>query len=338
MTSSFEGEDKARALADLVDDMLRRLGSAIEPPRAGKSMVLRATLFERCIELCKSGAVPSTDVRVRTLHHLSCTGGTLIAKCIASMPNTMVLNEVDPLSKMLFQPESPKFAPTDLAALVRMSDPAVADDMLAELFLGQLKALHKRVVLEGRRLVLRDHNHGQFLFYDEPDPKKSLLALLRPEFSACSVVTVRDPLDSYLSMRDLGWIIFSPPSLDEYARRYHLFLDAHDGLPIYRYEDFLAAPQVEMRRLCDSLGLPFNELFEETFDAFRFSGDSGRTGNVISPRPRREYDSELAKQAAQSAKYIALCRRLGYEPVGESPGPAASGRNRAKSLRKSTRK
>jgi hypothetical protein len=265
MTSSFEGEDQARALADLVDDMLRRLGSAIEPPRTGKNMVLRATLFERCIELCRSSAVPPTDVRVRTLHQLSCTGGTLIAKCIASMPNTMVLNEVDPFSKMLFQPESPKFAPTDLAALVRMGDPTVADNMLAELFLGQLRALHKRVVLEGRRLVLRDHNHGQYLFYDEPDRKKSLLALLRPEFSTCSVVTVRDPLDSYLSMRELGWIIFTPPTLDEYARRYHLFLDAHEGLPIFRYEDFLAAPQQEMRRLCDSLDLPFNELFEETF-------------------------------------------------------------------------
>jgi hypothetical protein len=318
MTSAMLPGKEAKALAELVDEMLRRLGSSSEPTHARKNVAIKTSLFDRCIELCRAGGVPSPDAKIRTLHHLSCTGGTLIAKCLAAMPNTLLLNEVDPYSRMLYNPDSPKFNPTDLASLVRMGDRNASDKVLGELFLGQLRALHGSVVLEGRRLILRDHSHGQFLFTDEPDGKKSLLTLVRPAYPTCSVVTVRDPLDSYLSMRDLDWIHFSPNTVDEYCRRYHLFLDAHAGLPIYRYEEFLEAPQVVMRRLCDQLELPFNETFELTFDAFKFSGDSGRSGGIIAPRPRRAHEPEVEALAGKSSHYLSLCERIGYPALGQA--------------------
>jgi hypothetical protein len=309
--------NEAKALAKLVDDMLRQLGSSAGAPPPKKNIAIKTSLFDRCIELCRGGALPSPDSKIRTLHHFSCTGGTLIAKCLASMPNTLVLNEIDPLSRMQFKPDSPSFHPTDFTALVRMGDHGASDKVLVEMFIGQLRSLCGRMILEGRRLLLRDHSHGQFLCPSEPDSSRTLLNVVRSEFATASAVTVRDPLDSFLSMRDLGWISFGPASLDEYARRYHLFLDAHVGLPIFKYEHFLVDPKPVMRQLCTQLELPFNDLFEHTFDAFKFSGDSGRSSGVIAPRPRREHAPELASEAAQSPQYLTLCQRLGYSPVGK---------------------
>jgi len=315
------GKD-ARALADLVDDMLRQLGaSSSEPAAPRRNVAIKASLFERCIDLCRSGAQPALDSRVRTVHHLSCTGGTLIAKCLAAMPNTLVLNEINPLSRMLDKPEAPDFAPTDLAALVRMGDRGTSDELLIDMFLGQLALLRDRVTLEGRRLLLRDHSHSQFLYYDEPEPEHGLLAVVRRRFPTISLITVRDPIDSFLSMRTLGWVIFQPGSLDEYCRRYHLFLAAHKGLPVFRYEDFLATPAAMMQRMCEHLELPFNDLFEYTFDAFRFSGDSGRGGAKIAPRPRREVPPELVAEAWSSLNYLNLCQRLGYTPITQGQQP-----------------
>ena len=33
---------------------------------------------------------------IRTIHHLSCSGGSVLCKCIASMQNTIVISEVHP--------------------------------------------------------------------------------------------------------------------------------------------------------------------------------------------------------------------------------------------------
>jgi len=35
---------------------------------------------------------------LRTLHHLSCTGGTLFSKCLASMEQVALLSEVHPFN------------------------------------------------------------------------------------------------------------------------------------------------------------------------------------------------------------------------------------------------
>ena len=36
---------------------------------------------------------------IRTIHHLACTGGTLISKCISSMPETALISEINPMNR-----------------------------------------------------------------------------------------------------------------------------------------------------------------------------------------------------------------------------------------------
>jgi len=231
------------------------------------------------------------------------------------MPNVVVLNEVDPLSTLDLDPAKPRFSPRDIGALLRMGDRKVSTGTLIALFLNQLETLEHRINLEGRRLLLRDHSASHFLALPDPSVRCSLYSILLARGKTVSIVTVRDPIDSYLSMASFGWIGFFPPTLEEYCRRYLLFLDAHATLPIFTYEKFVANPIVEMAKLCKHLDLPFSDGFIDTFDVFNFSGDSGRTSDVIGPRPRREFSSAHLEQARSSSAYRMLCDRLHYSAL-----------------------
>lgn len=248
---------------------------------------------------------------LRSLHHFACTGGTLISKCIAAMPCIRLLSEVDPLSEMTHRQA---FVPTDLIGLAKLGSAPPAKDTLIRIFLAGLTALETDSQHEGRDLVLRDHSHSHFCHTKAPLERPSLRDILRADYRLLSLVTVRHPLDSYMSVLQQGWATWDPYTLEEYANRYHMFLDQYDGVEIIRYEDFLKAPPETMQKICAILRLAYNPHFQEVFAALHLSGDSGRRGTTIAPRSRRSVSAELQAEARHSARYTELCIRLNYDP------------------------
>lgn len=302
-----------KSLSSVLDEALSLLDA--KGPRSEQQAVAEAvqpSLFEQCIELCRQGAQELEPIR--TIHHLSCTGGTLITKCLAAMPNVMVLNEVDPLSTMTFKPEKPDFTPTDMLALVWQGNHKVSDELLIKLFVQNMVSLRSELSSVGKRLLLRCHSHSQFLTGPEVRKRASVLSMVTEHFLTYSIVTVRDPLDSFLSLKALnfGWKGMQPATFDEYCKRYLLFLDAHDGLPIFKYEAFVDEPEATMEQMCAVLRLRYSATFTETFDVFRFSGDSGRSGVTIKARARRSHEAAFLDEAEASSSYRLLVERLGY--------------------------
>lgn len=249
---------------------------------------------------------------LRTLHHFACTGGTLISRCVAAMPCTRLLSEVDPLSQMV---SKGAFAPTDLIRLAKLSSSPPGQEGLLAIFFGGFPALEKETRGEGRDLILRDHAHSHFCFGSEIPERPSLRQILEQGgYRVQSLVTVRHPLDSYLSLIEHGWLTWQPATLQEYARRYLAFLDHYAGAELVRYEDFVADPAARMPQICKALGLAFNPDFQDDFTAVELSGDSGRRSGIIEPRPRRPVPEELAQEARASSAYASLCARLDYDP------------------------
>lgn len=271
-----------------------------------------AGLLQQCLDLCAQTATVSPEP-VRMLHHLACTGGTLISKCLSAMPNTQLVSEVDPLSTMLRDDAAPLFAPTDMVALMRQSTRGASDGLIIEMFNANLDLVEADCRGKGQRLLLRDHAHSHYCHGDRILDRPSLREIVTARFPVAAALTVRHPLDSYLSLTSLGWVSFRPPGLDEYCRRYLKFLDAHADIPVVRYEDFVEAPQQQMRVLCGYLRLPYVEDFIDLFDVFQLSGDSGRAGNTIGKRPRRPFDDALAAEMDRSPHYQRLLQRLQYE-------------------------
>jgi len=283
-------------------------------PQSGAHVNVPAAALPGLLQQYREMSSPSdaTTLRpMRSIHHFACTGGTLISRCIAAMPNTQVLSEVDPLNPL---PRGNGFVPTDLIGLARFGSRPPSQEVLVEMFLSGLGVLADEARRTGVDVVLRDHAHGQFCSGAEIVERPTLQEILRTRHALRSLVTVRHPLDSYLSLGDRGWVLFTPTGIEEYACRYMGFLDRYSGVEILRYEDFVANPKTRMRHICKVLGLSYNPEFQQVLSALHLSGDSGRTGVVISMRARRSIPQETKAGITQSATYAALCARLGYAP------------------------
>ena len=306
--------DPLRLITEEIDGALELLGESApstglalpDDPRLG-------SLMDQCLRLCAEGGVVASEP-VRLLHHFAGTGGTLIAKCVAAMPNVQLLSEVNPFSTITESPGKPKFAPTDLIRLMRQSTRGVDSRVIVDLFLDGLRVIHRDAGRQGYRLVLRDHAHSHYCsgpdVLDQPD----LRDMLASDFDLRSIVTVRHPLQSWLSLLDHRWHQhFRPSTLDEYCRRYLAFLDDHDGVPVVQYEQFLVQPEQTMQVICGQLELPFSDQFPHLFGAFRLTGDSGRASDRIEVREPKPVPAAIAAEAAASLHYAALIERLRYE-------------------------
>jgi hypothetical protein len=259
---------------------------------------------------------------VRTIHHFACTGGTLISRGLQSQPNTLLLSEVDPLSTLQFKTQRSRFAPTDPILLARGALNPIDETTAVEMFVASVKALHGRMRQIGRHLILRDHAHSHYCTEVDWSARPGLANMLVGVVPLRSIVSVRHPIDSFIALERNNWCHFSPFTLEEYSRRYLAFLSAYEHVPIVRYERFVSDPDETMREICMHLALSYNPDWKALISIMKMSGDSGRRGDKIAPRSRRDYTEDLVQEAQASVSYLDLCQRLGYD--GEISGPGNS--------------
>lgn len=276
------------------------------------------SLLRDCEAACAAldAAVPEP---VRTVHHFACSGGTILSRCIAAMPNTVLLSEIDPFSTLA--QSKVQFSPRDLLQQSQTGLRQLDDTGVAETFLASVGAMYKANSRTGRRLVIRDHTHSHFCTGVDPHGRPTLRKVLQERFPLRSLVTVRHPLDSFMSMSKNGWVMFEPETLDEYCRRYTLFLDAYDDVPVLRYEDFVSDPDRGVAKIAKILSLPINVHWREILPIIVVTGDSGRKGDKIAARARQTISTELTDACRASQFYNAVCTRLGYDPAPDAGWP-----------------
>jgi len=250
---------------------------------------------------------------IRTVHHFACTGGTLIARLLATMPNVTLLSEIDPLSTIIQAwPGFRLFAPLDVLYRARTALRPVDAETAERVFNASVQELHAALHSEGAFLVLRDHPHSHFCTEVDPNGRPTLREMLLKVAPVRSVVTVRHPLDSFLSLGNNNWKHFAPFDLDEYSRRYLAFLDRYEGMPTYRYEDFVADLEPTLERICADLAVPYLANAEKVVGLVSLSGDSGRSSNKVGKRSRRSVPDDILAATRDSTAYAQLCERLGY--------------------------
>lgn len=271
------------------------------------------SLVEQCLALCDARQSLRKEP-VRILHHFACTGGTLLSKCIAVMPNTQLLSEVNPLSTLNEVQGKPSFAPTDMIRQMRQSTRGVEPSVIVELFLNDLDVIYGEALKQGYRLVLRDHSYSHYCSGPAVSDGPHLAAMVARRYDVLSVLTVRNPVESFLSQKSHGWPEhFQPFTFDEYCKRYVAFVEDHRGIPVFKYEDFLRYPVTVMSDICACLELPFSDQFESLFSVFHLTGDSGRTSDRLETRDPRPIDVDMASEMEASVHYPLLRKLLGYE-------------------------
>lgn len=211
-----------------------------------------------------------------------------------------------------------RFAPMNLVSQFAKQYSDLTDAQLrADFFTSQVDLLLRTCDANNRSLILRDHSHPDYM-RARPRHGSALLSHL-DGYDLKSVVTIRDPVDSYLSCVRRKWLKAIDSDFGRYCDRILKFINDFEGSPVYRYEDFCVDPTATMREMCASLDLKFAEDFLDKFSEIELTGDSGRTSATISLPPRREIDPEIAKglieAASNSPNYQILCERFGYQSI-----------------------
>lgn len=251
---------------------------------------------------------------IRTVHHLAATGGTLIAKCIAAVESVWLASEIDP-----FADQSIGFAPRQLLGGLDARYGILSEQDLREDFLRQLERALALAARERKHLVIREYTNPAY-YSPVLTARLVVLDLLRAEgYTTRSVATVRHPLDSYLALLENVWLLKELRSAEVYSARYLRFLaDVRAAeLPVFRYEDFVADPDAQLHRIVDALELGFPDGFLERIGSITLTGDSGRSGADIAPRPRRRPARTVLRQVRrelEAPSYLELCDQLGYRP------------------------
>ena len=245
---------------------------------------------------------------IRTIHHLACTGGTLISKCLASMPDVALVSEINPFNR-----SGSRFEPTNPFLLFERSTSNLSEEDIKHNFKSQIQHIVDLCQRDDLDLILRDHSHTDFC-NEQPFKTCPVNDYLNDDYELVSVVSVRHPLDSFLSLTNAGWDKhFRPNTLTEYSKRYLAFLQKYNSLSIIKYEEFCAKPTEIMMELCRTLQINFLGGFEDRFGQHRLSGDSGRTGLAkIEARPRSTVPEVIANETINSQPYIELLEKLGY--------------------------
>lgn len=254
--------------------------------------------------------------RVRLLLHLACTGGTLISRAVQAQRGVCLLSEIDPYSLVPVNPAKNRFAPTDIVYLARDAIPDLDHETIGRMFLASLAELHAYLREHARPLVLRVHSHSQFFTDTAPDARPSVASIVEGRFPILQAVTIRHPLDAFLALRHNEWFHFAPFTLHEYCNRTLAFMRSVEGVPCLKYEAFVSDPEGSMRWLCEILKLGYDPAWRSDLPGITLSGGSGRSGDAIKMRSRRQVPRQIALEVKESSSYRELCRRLDYDPDG----------------------
>lgn len=257
--------------------------------------------------------------KLRLLHHMARSGGTLISKCLGCMDGVLLLSEIHPKGARWFNPLAQAqqwfklFSPPELEAFRQQGQIDFADAI------GRIAG---RAGERGRDLVLRDWSHLDFTgvpFVPQPAYRLLLADALRPRFDLVQVCTVRHPIDQWLSLSRLQ-IMQGRLFLEPFLLGHRRFAEVAVQIGFLRYEDFTARPDALLAELCRSLELTFDPGYATRWPSFdRITGDvaGSRGGGEIRPVARRPLAPELLEAFARSVDYRRSLDLLGYQ----HPGP-----------------
>jgi hypothetical protein len=230
------------------------------------------------------------------------------------MQDVFLLSELHPykIGKLRFNPFDP------LQQLIAQSFLQNDRAFQRQVFLDRISLADKVLRNSNKIPVIRDHTHSDYLTQQKVGDiksKTSLLDVLAEQYSVLSVLTVRNPLDSYISLRTNGWAT-AIHSFDDYCSRVVLMLDAYSdaNIPIYKFEDFCRDPDKALKSICENLNLKFTNGYKEKFHDVRLTGDSGRASSAktIGELPSRDISENLLIEAKNSPSFTQIKERLKY--------------------------
>lgn len=256
--------------------------------------------------------------RLRILHHLARTGGTLVSRCLGAMHGVVLLSEVHPFGIRQNNPLA------QAQSWYGLFDDAECRELEATggmSFAEAIARIEQAATRRGATLVVRDWPHLDFTgvpWEANPPFRLRTAEALAARFELVQVATVRHPLDSWLSLSAQP-IMRGRLDLDRYMLGVRRFAETAAAFGFVRYEDVCAEPGRAIADLCRRLDLAFDPSFVERYAGWtRVTGDTGpvgdtRGGGAIRDIPRRRVEGALLERLGDHTDYREALRIMGYE-------------------------
>jgi len=254
--------------------------------------------------------------KIRVLHHLARSGGTLVSRCLGSMGGVALLSAGHPDTRRLIDPVKQA---REWHGLVSDADIKGWKGRGGVDFAQLCVLCSFRAQQQGKTLLLRDWTHIDYhgVPYARPTMGSRIVEALSDHFEIVRTATVRHPIDSYLSLMGLGIMQGVPFPLGAYLEGCERFAEEAVALGFVRYEDFTREPDASLRTICDRLEMPFDASYIERWAANdRVTGDTtGTRGGrqEIRPLSRRRADESVVAAFRAHESYHRVKDLLGYD-------------------------
>jgi hypothetical protein len=258
------------------------------------------------------------DYSLAVYYAFARSGGTLINRCLASIPGNLVLSEMNPhAALMAIERQADEWLglihPDEVSAFAQLP------------YGGQVVDLARRAGAQGCHLIIRDWPALNFL------DSSNLNVMFNPSFilEQCvylethqidhrALVMARRAADIYDSIKR-NLTCFETLTVDAFGQQYLAYARAVTQYPIVHYESFCANPTVVLQEICRELRINYNSSFMTNFHRFdRCTGDNlilspsrGSRSNQIVPlksnTDSRYYQEALGQETCREADSL-----LGY--------------------------
>jgi hypothetical protein len=256
---------------------------------------------------------------IHIIHTLGGCGGTVLSRCVGVLPGVALLSEINPASVKLFSHFDPLHQDKNWLHLLGPADTERFSHMdlgNVEAFRELMDVFHGRACEARRHLVLRDYNFVDFVgvpFTADPPRQLTLYAALPAGVPTRATAFIRHPIDQWSSLCKHERVR-AVLTASAFCEAYAAFLEELENIPTFKYEDFVACPEVRLRAICEALALPFDPSFAERFHTFDYvSGDFSRhQEKSISPPARRRLPPQILDEFRSSAAFRRILRATGY--------------------------
>lgn len=239
------------------------------------------------------------------------SGGTLLNRCLAILPNVVMLSEIN----------AEAICPSSCGTIKDQMSKWYNLDLKSDGFIENINEIYEYCVTQELSLIIRDWTFGSFVpsRYNSFKPSKSFatLDLIVKKFPVRFFAFVRNPIDV--------WLSFEASPRTFYDKNLDFFYEFAQNLinrkvKFFKYEDFCLNPVREMKRICAYIDVDYSDIFLNYMDFKNVTGDTdslncsrGVEQGFIKLLPRRKSFQFFTDEINSKTKANKINELLGYK-------------------------
>lgn len=230
------------------------------------------------------------------------SGGTILSKCLAAMPDVVLLSEVHPQK----------------CAITSVKEQALAwynIELISDNYLEAVLELHEICQEKNKHLVIRDWTFYDFTPHAINEFKAAkrfqALELLQEKIEIKPIAFVRDAIDIWISR-------WKPPHFFPHYESYiEILLDSK--IPIFKYENFCQDTKKTIKSICKAGFIPYSPAYKNYPVQKNVTGDNtsgylsrGKSNVIIQNLKRRQLSLGEIKSLQRNKSMQISNQLLGY--------------------------